>query len=299
MYGRVAGHHERVPDEGLDAIAAELYVLPPEEFVAVREAHVKALRSGGDRPLAAAVHDLRKPTQAAWLVNLLAHRDRDELAGLLALGDELRAAQETLQGEALRQLSSQRHRVVSALVTTAKRLAYEAGHPAADDAAQEATATLEAALADPRVAEVVREGRLTAAVHYAGFGAPPEEGARPSPPARRPAPAQKKGADDDEAPARQRRAELAAEADTAEQAAGEAERTLAAAEEALAAVEHERNDAEEQVRRLTEELEAQQERLSAANRRRTEVRRERESASRTATAARRRADAARARADET
>ena len=52
----------------LDAIAAELYALPPEEFTEARNARAAT----ADRALAASVKALRKPTASAWAVDLLA-----------------------------------------------------------------------------------------------------------------------------------------------------------------------------------------------------------------------------------
>src|SRR6478735_4794190 len=52
----------------LDAIAVELYSLPPDDFTAARNARAAA----SDRALAARVKTLRKPTAAAWAVDLLA-----------------------------------------------------------------------------------------------------------------------------------------------------------------------------------------------------------------------------------
>jgi hypothetical protein len=156
--------------EGFDDIADELYRLRPGEFVAERDRRAKAARDAGERELANAVKSLHRPTVGAWLVNLLAQSEPQPIEDLLALGEQLREAQATLSGSALRQLSSQRHQVVSALVQQARRLAYDAGQPVGDDAAREAEATLGAALSDPQVAQAVRQGRLTKAVDYAGLG---------------------------------------------------------------------------------------------------------------------------------
>src|SRR5436190_17648333 len=94
----------RLPGDLLD----RLYTEPPERFIALREEAVAAARRAGDRRTAEALGKLRKPTVAAWLVNLLARR-RPELVGeLLALGEGLRSAQHDLRGDQLRELSGQR-----------------------------------------------------------------------------------------------------------------------------------------------------------------------------------------------
>ncbi|WP_156387841.1 hypothetical protein [Cellulomonas sp. Root137] len=183
----------------LDDVADELYAGPPAEFVARRAAAVKAARADKDRELADAIGELRKPTVSAWLVNLLV-RDDPAMAGqIVALGEGLRDAERSLDGPALRELSSQRRQLVRSLVARARRLAQPTGQKIGDAVVQELDATLTAALADPAVAREVVSGRLTAAREYAGFGSadtappatppapptPPKAPKAPSPPAAR------------------------------------------------------------------------------------------------------------------
>src|SRR5688572_8917887 len=85
---------QEVDADLLEEIAEELYALPPAEFVAVREERARSIRDEGDRGTANAVHGLRRPTQGAWLVNLLARDESGLLTQLLDVGAELRAAQE-------------------------------------------------------------------------------------------------------------------------------------------------------------------------------------------------------------
>jgi hypothetical protein len=159
--------------EGLDQLADRLYALPPADFVPTRDEAAKAARSAGDRPRAAAIAKLRRPTVAAWLVNLLALRRPDELGELLALGAELRAAQHELRGPALRELASRRRAAVGALVSEACDLAVEAGAIRSGLPVAEVEVTLVAALADDALADVVRAGRLLKSGHYDGFGETP------------------------------------------------------------------------------------------------------------------------------
>lgn len=167
----------------LDDVADELYAGPPAEFVARRAAAVKAARADKDRELADAIGELRKPTVSAWLVNLLV-RDDPAMAGqIVVLGEGLRDAERSLDGPALRELSSQRRQLVRSLVARARRLAQPTGQKIGDAVVQELDATLTAALADPAVAREVVSGRLTAAREYAGFGsADTAEGATPPAP---------------------------------------------------------------------------------------------------------------------
>jgi hypothetical protein len=160
---------------GFDVIADELYGLPPDEFVPARDDRVAAAKESGDRDLARALARLRRPTKAAWLANLLARHRTEQLDGLVALARSLTQAQQELDGDALRALSGQRHRAVGAMARDAGRLAARRGEAVNDALVREVAGILDAALADPAVAEEVRSGRLTKTVRYSGFG--PEAGA--------------------------------------------------------------------------------------------------------------------------
>jgi hypothetical protein len=166
---------EAAGDSGFDAIADELYELPPDEFVPARDDRVAAAKEAGDRDLARALGRLRRPTKAAWLANLLARHRTEQLDGLVALARGLAQAQQELDGGALRALSGQRHRVVAAMARDAGRLAARRGETVNDGLVREVAGILDAALADPAVAEEIRAGRLTKTVRYSGFG--PTEGA--------------------------------------------------------------------------------------------------------------------------
>ena len=61
----------------LDAIADELYTLRPDGFAAARDDAVKQARAAGHADLARDLGKLRRPTQSAWIVNLLV-RERSE-----------------------------------------------------------------------------------------------------------------------------------------------------------------------------------------------------------------------------
>ncbi|MFI7216068.1 hypothetical protein [Micromonospora maritima] len=156
-------------------VVRRLYATPPDRFVAARDAAVAEARQAGDPRTAREIGRLRRPTVAAWLVNLLAIRRPELVADLTQLAEALRAAQRDLRGGTLRELSAQRRAVVGALVAEVRRLA--AAEPAAPPAGKlplgEVEATLNAALSDTEVADQVRAGRLLRASHYAGFGEVP------------------------------------------------------------------------------------------------------------------------------
>lgn len=156
-----------------DTVVRRLYEEPPESFVATRAAAVEQARRAGDRDTAKRLAALKKPTVAAWVVNLLALKRPELIGELVELATALRAAQRDLHGDQLRELSNQRRQFVSALVVAARKLAVAAGAPAARLPLAEVEATLTAALAEPEVAEQVRTGRLIRAATYAGFGEVP------------------------------------------------------------------------------------------------------------------------------
>jgi hypothetical protein len=145
-------------------VADELYDLRPEDFTAARDARAAQARQAGDRAAAADIKALRRPTVGAWLANLLAHRSPSSVDAVLSLGAELRRAQESLDGAALRRLSGRRQQVVSELRDEARRLAQAEGARPSDAALAELEQTLDAAVTDPAAAEVLRAGHLSAAL---------------------------------------------------------------------------------------------------------------------------------------
>jgi hypothetical protein len=155
-----------------DQLVQRLYEQPPDGFVAARTAAINDAKQAGDRDAAKRLAALKKPTVAAWVVNLLALRRPDLIEELVDLSAALRDAQRGLDGDQLRELNAQRRQVVSALVGAARKLALEV-EPGAKLPLGEVEATLSAALAEPTVAAQVRTGRLIRAATYAGFGEVP------------------------------------------------------------------------------------------------------------------------------
>jgi hypothetical protein len=219
----------------LDEVADELYGLDPAQFVAARKAHAERARRAGDRSLAAAIADLRKPTLVGWAVNLLSRHAPDSLDELTELADDLRSAQHSLDKRTLRDLTRARGQVVGAVTARARALAAERGHPLSANAEREVNQTLHAALADPHVADLVRRGAVVAAADYSGFGltdlAPveaPEPEPEPTPPEPTKRPPRRR--DDDATEAERLRAAL----DHARHAADDARREVERAEARLA-----------------------------------------------------------------
>ncbi|GIJ25935.1 hypothetical protein Vqi01_10970 [Micromonospora qiuiae] len=163
-----------MPDLPRDLVE-RLYRTPPDRFVAARDTAAAEARRAGDPGSARQIARLRRPTVAAWLVNLLAIERPELVADLVQLADALRDAQRELRGSRLRELSGQRRAAVGALVAEVRRLAAGVeGAPAGGKLPLgEVESTLNAALSDAEVAEQVRAGRLLRSVHYAGFGEVP------------------------------------------------------------------------------------------------------------------------------
>ncbi|MEV4154022.1 hypothetical protein AB0J48_13455 [Nocardia salmonicida] len=234
----------------LDDVAGELYTLDPGDFVSTRAERAAQARADGDRELAKAITGLRKPTVAAWTVNLLAHHAPQEIATLLDLGDALRSAQRQLSGDKLRALGTQRQQVVNAMTKRAAELAAEHDRPASEQVLREVGQTLTAALADPDVADLVRAGVLPTTVTYDGFGpaglvaitggkATPKRASKPAP----------KNTDAD------RRAEAEKELDDAESGLAAARADREAAEAAAAQAKSDLDEIEARIADLRDELE--------------------------------------------
>ena len=313
----------------LAAVADELYALPPEGFVAERDARAKQLRTDGDRDLAADVKALPRPTAAAWLLNQLARLQPDAVQELVSLGAELRDAQENLDGDQLRALDRQRRQVVRAFARQAAELADDLGRPLSGSVADQVNETLRAAVADEEAGEALLTGTLTTALSYVGMGegsvsrAVAVPGARPSgtqtgkQPAGKQSAAKKSAAKksgakksgakktaeperpDEVAAARQRRLEeTRSEVAEAEQAAEDAVDALAERERELAAADERYGGLAERLAELRAELERAEAEAAEAETARDEARRQRDDAASEADEVRETLEAARERLDQ-
>ncbi|MGO9343535.1 MAG: hypothetical protein ACLP6E_13610 [Acidimicrobiales bacterium] len=255
----------------LATVAYELYGLPPGEFVSVRDARAAQAKAAGDRELAQAVKQLRRPTTGAWLANLLVRERREQVTELLDLGDDMRRAQHDLAGDDLRRLSQRRRQLVSVLGEEAWVIAAEHGHQMNESSLHEVEATLEAAVADGAAGEALLSGSLTVALSYSGFGSVDLTGVVAAPaarPSRSPRPQRTSRAQAEEARPvadrrRQKRIEEAEEqlgASRARVVAGgravaEADDHLSTAQQERARLEEHMSDLENQLRRLRGDLE--------------------------------------------
>jgi hypothetical protein len=165
----------------LQEAIAELYSSDPGEFTERRSGLAARARAAGDAALAKKIAGLRKPTRSAWILNRLVRSAPDVTSQLAVLGDELRAAQRSLDGAAIRELSLRRRQLIDALTRQAFTLSgHQSPAPVLKD---EVTATLSAALADPQFNEQLRAGALDRAARRDGFGpaAAPDLALLPSP----------------------------------------------------------------------------------------------------------------------
>lgn len=149
----------------LTGIADRLYAGSVDGFTDARNA---AARETGDKALAVQVKRLKKPSVAAWAVNLLVRREGDQIDSVLALAESLRAAAEALDGDELRALTRQRRQLTTALASSARSLAHEAGVRLTGPVVEQVEGMLTAAMLDPVAAQVVRTGRVLTAFTSTG-----------------------------------------------------------------------------------------------------------------------------------
>jgi DNA repair exonuclease SbcCD ATPase subunit len=147
-------------------IADSLYGLPLPEFTPARDARAKELK-GTD--LGKRVKALRKPSTAAWVVNLLVRRESEQVEQVLSVGAALREAQASMSGDELRALTKQRRQLTAAVTTQARRVAKEAGTRVTEAVADQVEATLTAAMVDEQCGLAVRSGLLVAALTTTGL----------------------------------------------------------------------------------------------------------------------------------
>ena len=147
-----------------------LYAAGPDEFMATRARLVAAAKAGSAKGVASEIGKLRKPSVAAWAVNLTARVAPDVVEELVDLGAQMRAAQSRLDALALTGMRKERDAAVDAFVAAATDAVNDAGRRLSTAAQQEVRATAIAALADEQASTAVASGQLTRALSYSGFG---------------------------------------------------------------------------------------------------------------------------------
>jgi hypothetical protein len=161
---------DAVDTGALAAALRTLYAVPPEDFMAERKRLVAAEKADGDPAVAKEIGSLRKPSLAAWAVNLLAREAPDLVEGLADLGTRMRGAQGRLDTDTLTSLRPERDRLLEEVVRTTVQLVSDAGRTCSAAAQQEVRATAIAALADEQAMAAVASGQLARTLSYSGFG---------------------------------------------------------------------------------------------------------------------------------
>ncbi|MGN7970270.1 transposase [Microbacterium sp. 22296] len=226
-------------DARLDEVAAELLALPPARFTTARNERAAEIGGAVGRRIAR----LRKPTVAAWAVNLLV-RD-GQLGEAVELSRALHEAQDDRDAAELARLGRQRRQLVSALARRAGELAAGAGTPLSAATADAVEKSVNAAIVDETAAAAILTGRLVAAVDLAALeGDTLGQAVAGSLPDALPTPAPR----DDLAARRARKA--------AEQAVREAERARADAERERTSIEKTLATAREKADRAHERVDA-------------------------------------------
>jgi hypothetical protein len=151
----------------LVGIADELYAASPSSFTATRDAAARDA-AADDKELGKRVKALKKPSGAAWAVNLLVRREADQIDQVLTVGGSLREAAANMDAEEIRALTKQRRQLTAALAATARSLARDEGVRLTESVVDQVEGVLTAAMLDPVAAEAVRTGLLVTAFTSTG-----------------------------------------------------------------------------------------------------------------------------------
>ncbi len=270
----------------------DLYGLPLEEFTPARDALAKELKAAGRKDEAAEVKSLRKPSVAAWALNLVAREHPDAVESLRAAGDVLREAQrEAMSGDAgrLRDAGRALAEEVDRVAGLGADVLRAAGRPASAAQQEKIVATLRTAAVHDEAGDALARGVLVEELESTGFsllGAGTGAFAAPSRSAKKEPPA-KSAADGDRKPLPG--AERAAKKPKASKEALEA---VEAARRELRRCDAEADTAATRARRKAERAETAAKRAAEAQREAEEARAEAEEAAGEAEAARRAANEA-------
>ncbi|KKX99419.1 hypothetical protein [Microbacterium sp. Ag1] len=167
-----------------EEIAAVLYSDAPESFVASR----KARAGEADPELASRILALRKPSIAAWVVNVFARERAAQLGEALELARELREAQDDLDAPALAKLGRERRALTRRLAQAAGELAAARGERVTPSTLEAVEQTISAAFFDPAAAAAVASGRLLRALDPSATASEIREAVAGDVPDREPAP---------------------------------------------------------------------------------------------------------------
>ena len=157
----------------LESEIDKLYGVPLDEFIHDRDELAKRLRREGEREAAERIKKLRKPSAGAWALNQAIRRRRKETEALLAAGERLREAHESLMSGGdpaeLREAMQQERGLASALADCAEAIASETGKsgPALRERVR---STLHAATVDEEARDELAMGRFVREREAVGLG---------------------------------------------------------------------------------------------------------------------------------
>jgi phosphoglycolate phosphatase-like HAD superfamily hydrolase len=170
----MAVRKRKTPGPAADELRS-LYLQPPEHFTQTRDELARSLRERGEREAAQEVKKLRRPSQAAWLVNQLALREPSALEEMLGAGQRLRDVEEaTLAGKAdaagLRTAAEGERQAIAHMIDVPQEIAANDGLDVSPATLERVAETLQASGADPELAKRVRAGRLDKEARSATIG---------------------------------------------------------------------------------------------------------------------------------
>jgi hypothetical protein len=160
---RGGGQNGAMGQDELDAALNRLYGVAPEGFVAERTRLAQELKAGGKRPEADEVAKLRKPTAAAWALNLVAREEPDAVQEWLGTAAGLRDASTRaaeVGGDAVRAAMVAHRAATARLTETVRDRAQPGGRPLSPSMLDRVQALLQSATADADRGERLRAGRV-------------------------------------------------------------------------------------------------------------------------------------------
>ncbi|MGI8795043.1 MAG: hypothetical protein ACR2IR_00395 [Acidimicrobiia bacterium] len=117
----------------MDTEGGDLGDVPPEEFVAARDALAKRLKAGGKGPEAAEVKKLRRSTVPQWIAEQVRRHHGDDIDALRTSLRDVAAAQEAAitsgDRDALRDATSKRRDAVNAVGRAVEQVLARHGRP--------------------------------------------------------------------------------------------------------------------------------------------------------------------------
>lgn len=166
MSGERSEHDERPLD--LTESTRLLLRTPPTGFVAERKRLAAAAAERGEHDDAATILALRKPSMAAWALNVLSARQPELLDELRQLSSTLGAAQHAGDAALLRTLGTERRSLVARAVAATIDAVAEQEVTLSNGVVESVRQSIQAASADADVATRLASGRLTEALTSSG-----------------------------------------------------------------------------------------------------------------------------------